>query len=42
VFLTNLTSFFFDVEMFGGLGLEELGGKLVNMGSDGNIVFQGN
>jgi hypothetical protein len=27
---------------FGGFGLEELGGKLVNMGCDGNIVFQGN
>jgi hypothetical protein len=26
---------------FGGLGMEELGGKSVNMGYDGNSVFQG-
>ncbi len=26
---------------FGGLGLEELGAKLVNMGYDGSNVFQG-
>jgi hypothetical protein len=27
---------------FGGLRLEKLGGKLLNMGCDENIVFQGN
>jgi hypothetical protein len=27
---------------FGGLVLEELGRKLVNMGCDGDNVFQGN
>jgi hypothetical protein len=26
---------------FGGLGMEELVGKLVNMGYDGSSVFQG-
>ncbi len=26
---------------FGGLGLEELGAKLVNMGYDGSTMFQG-
>ncbi len=26
---------------FGGLGMEELGGKLVSMGYDGSSVFQG-
>lgn len=27
---------------FGGLGLKESGGKMVNMGCDNNIIFGGN